>query len=175
MLVDWSKGSRNPQFALSCLVWLSFFSLFATEGLQFFQYFTHSFLQAQLPKVQKDTDDLTVFLRLWDLCELKLLANMLVKSTQGLQFLHYFTHSFLRGQLPKVQKDTDDLTVSLRFWDLCALKLLANMLVKLTQGLNFINILLASFSYEHCFGSFFNVHVTRKSCLNDVCTKNACV
>jgi len=106
MLVDWSKGSRNPQFALSCLVWLSFFSLFATEGLQFFQYFTHSFLQAQLPKVQKDTDDLTVFLRLWDLCELKLLANMLVKSTQGLQFLHYFTHSFLRGQLPKVQKDT---------------------------------------------------------------------
>ncbi len=37
---------------------------------------------------------------------------------------------------------------------------------------NFINILRAAFSYKCCFGSFFNVHVTRKSCRNDARTKN---
>jgi len=35
------------------------------------------------------------------------------------------------------------------------------MLVKLTPGLNFINILRTIFLYESCFGSFFYVHVTR--------------
>jgi len=29
-------------------------------------------------------------------------------------------------------------------------------------GVNFINILLTNFSYEHRFGSFFYVHVTRE-------------
>ncbi len=38
---------------------------------------------------------------------------------------------------------------------------------KLRPGLNFINVLQAAFSYEHRFGSFFNAHVTRKSCQND--------
>ena len=35
-----------------------------------------------------------------------------------------------------------------------------------TAGLNFINIIFARFLYERCFGSFFYVHVTRKSCQN---------
>jgi len=46
------------------------------------------------------------------------------------------------------------------------------MLVKMT-GLNFINVLRAAFSYKRRFGSFFNVHVARKSCQNDVRTKSS--
>ena len=36
------------------------------------------------------------------------------------------------------------------------------MMVKLTTGVNFINILHTNFSYEYCFSSFFYVHVTRE-------------
>jgi len=39
--------------------------------------------RAQIPKAQKDTDDLTVFLRFWDLHTLKLCVKMLVKSATG--------------------------------------------------------------------------------------------
>jgi len=44
---------------------------------------------------------------------------------------------------PKAQKDTDDVTVYLRFWDLWAQKLRVNMLVKLIPNyevLNFFNV-----------------------------------
>jgi len=34
------------------------------------------------------------------------------------------------------------------------------MLVKLTPGVNFINVKRTNFSYEHRFGSFYYVHVT---------------
>jgi len=45
--------------------------------------------------------------------------------------------------------------------------------IKLSQPVvNFINILHRNFSYQHCFGSFFQLHVSRKSCQNDVRTKN---
>ncbi len=40
------------------------------------------------------------------------------------------------------------------------------MLMKLTPGVNFINMLRMNFLYKHHFGSFFYVHVTRKSCQN---------
>ncbi len=33
----------------------------------------------------------------------------------------------------------------------------------------------SAFLYEHCFGSFFYLHVTRKSCRNDICKKCACI
>jgi len=46
---------------------------------QFHQHFYEQFLLKQIPKAQKDTDDLTVFLRFWDLCVAKLLINMLIK------------------------------------------------------------------------------------------------
>ncbi len=36
-----------------------------------------------IPKAQKNTDDLTVFLRFWYLCMLKLDVNMVLKSTTG--------------------------------------------------------------------------------------------
>ncbi len=39
-------------------------------------------------------------------------------------------------QIQKAQKDTDDLTVFLRFWDLRMLKLQVNMLVKFTPANN---------------------------------------
>ena len=52
-------------------------------------------------------------------------------------------------------------------------KAVHKMLMKLTPAFNFINILHTNFSYECYFSSFFYVHVTRKSCPNDVCTKNA--
>ncbi len=47
-------------------------------------------LQAQIPKVQKDTDGLTVFSRFWDMSSLKLQVNMLVKSTQGFVIIKSF-------------------------------------------------------------------------------------
>jgi len=38
----------------------------------------------KIPKVQKDTDDMTVFLLLWDLCTyIKAAHKMLVTLTQG--------------------------------------------------------------------------------------------
>jgi len=40
--------------------------------------------------------------------------------------------------------------------------------MQLTPGVNFINVLCTNFSYEHHFGSFFKLHVHRKSCWNDV-------
>jgi hypothetical protein len=45
-------------------------------------------------------------------------------------------------------------------------------LMKLTTGIDVINILHTNFSYERCFGSFFHVHVTRKKLpKNDFHTK----
>ncbi len=41
-------------------------------------------LRAQIPKAPKDTDNLTEFLKFWDLQVLMLLINMLVKSTHGI-------------------------------------------------------------------------------------------
>jgi len=38
---------------------------------------------------------------------------------------------------------------------------------------NFINVKCTNFYMNVCFGSFYYVHVTRKSCWNDVRTKNA--
>jgi len=38
---------------------------------------------SKIPKAQKDTDDLTLFLCFWDLYEYKLQVNMLRKFTQG--------------------------------------------------------------------------------------------
>jgi hypothetical protein len=43
-----------------------------------------------------------------------------------------FYNQLLQEQIPKMQKETDDLTVFLRFWNLQVQKLLINMLVKLT-------------------------------------------
>ncbi len=45
-------------------------------------------------------------------------------------------------------------------------------LMKLTTGVNFINILRTNFLYKRHFGSFFYVH---GSCQNNVRTKNSCV
>jgi len=49
---------------------------------QFYQQLTSTFF-AQIPKAQKDLDDLTAFLRFWDLHKLKHCVNMLVKSNLG--------------------------------------------------------------------------------------------
>jgi len=58
-------------------------------------------------------------------------------------------------------------------------KFVWKMLMKLTLAVNFINIFCAFFSYARRFGSFFLVtctlHVHRKSCWNNVCTKNSYV
>ncbi len=51
----------------------------------------------------------------------------------------------------------------------CACK----MLMKLTTAVNFIKDKQAHFSYERCFASIFYIHVTRKSCQNDIYTKNS--
>jgi len=57
-----------------------------------------------------------------------------------------FYKQLLPAQISKAQKDTVDLTVFLRFWDLRTQKLCVNMLVKFTPGLNFMNILGTAFT-----------------------------
>jgi len=37
--------------------------------------------------------------------------------------------------------------------------------LQMISGVNFINILHTNFSYKHCFGSFFYVHITREKLL----------
>jgi len=54
------------------------------------------------PKSAKDTDNLTVFLRSWDL-----------GSISSMLYVQY-----LLTWIPKAQKDPDDLTEFLHFWDL---------------------------------------------------------
>ncbi len=49
-------------------------------------------------------------------------------------------------QIPKAQKDIDNFTEFLHFWDLRAKKLCLNRLVTLTLGVNFINVLSTSFT-----------------------------
>jgi hypothetical protein len=44
------------------------------------------------------------------------------------------------------------------------------MLMKLTPGVNFINIIRANFSYECLFGSFLRTYVRRKKLPNRQCT-----
>jgi len=61
--------------------------------------FTNSFLHKNIPKTQKDTDDLTVFLRFWDLCLKKLSVNklnmlVLVKPTTSQAVLGALTNKF---------------------------------------------------------------------------------
>ncbi len=63
--------------------------------------FDEQLFHSKIPKAQKDTDDLTLFLCFWDLYEYKLQVNMLrkftsVKFTQGVGetfegFAGYFT------------------------------------------------------------------------------------
>jgi len=75
-------------------------------------------LQAQIPKAQKDSQVISVFLCFWDLSKQNLHVNMLMKLTQG--------------QIPNVQKDSEVICVLLRFLDLSKQKLQVNMLMKLT-------------------------------------------
>ncbi len=43
------------------------------------------------------------------------------------------------------------------------------------SGVNFINIFCALFSYECRFWQLISTYVRKKSCQNDICTKNLCV
>jgi hypothetical protein len=45
------------------------------------------------------------------------------------------------------------------FWQMSTCKIM----LKLTKGVNFINIIRALFSYKHCFGSFFPASCTYKN------------
>jgi hypothetical protein len=60
---------------------------------------------------------------------------MLIKLTSRVDFTNILQAAFalLHMQIPEVKKDTDDLTVLLRFWDLNTKKLFENILVKLTS------------------------------------------
>jgi len=71
-----------------------------------------------------------------------------------------FYVQLLQPKVPKVQKDSQVISV-LHFWDLLPKKAALKTLMKLTLGVNFINILRTNFSYKCCFGSFFYINVTR--------------
>ncbi len=45
------------------------------------------------------------------------------------------------------------------------------MLMNLTLAVNFINVIPVRFSYNIVLAAFLQLHVHRKSCQNDVCTK----
>ncbi len=68
-------------------------------------------------------------------------------------------------QIPKVEK-TDNLTVFSSLLGSAPAKAAHKMLMKLTLGVNFINVICTIFSYER---RFFYLQVTRE---NNVCTKN---
>ncbi len=53
--------------------------------------FYEQLLHTKIPKAQKDTDDLTVFLRFWDLHMKTLCINMLIKSTLGVYLEKIYT------------------------------------------------------------------------------------
>jgi hypothetical protein len=59
-----------------------------------------------------------------------------------------FYSKLLLAQIPKIQKDTNNLAVFLCFWDLLEsrAKALRETLAKLTPGLNFINVLRTAFT-----------------------------
>jgi len=57
------------------------------------------------------------------------------------QFHQHFTSSFIAHRSQKCKKDSHDIRIFWRFWDLSVLRLLFNMLVKLSLGVNFTNIL----------------------------------
>jgi hypothetical protein len=73
--------------------------------------------------VQKDTDDLTVFLHFWDLCTQMLSVNMLVKSTPEVKFIIALQTPSMASDPQSAKKDTDELIKHLRFVDLCMKKL----------------------------------------------------
>jgi len=62
-----------------------------------------------------------------------------------------------KAQIPKVQKDIDDLSVFLHFLDLCVLKLHVKML-KATLDVNYINNVCATFLYKSESPSFLWLH-----------------
>jgi len=57
----------------------------------------------------------------------------LMKLTTGVNFTNVYKQLLL-SKISKVQNNTDDLTVFLRFWDLYVQKLCLNMLLKMTPG-----------------------------------------
>jgi hypothetical protein len=74
------------------------------------------------------------------------------------RFRQHFTSSFYASQISKVQKDTDDLTVFLCYWDLCTYKLHVNMFVKLTPVVNFTNIYKQHFHTKVFYRAFFSTY-----------------
>jgi len=72
-----------------------------------------------------------------------------------------FYEHLLLAEIPKEEKDTntDDLTVFLSIMGFFRVKAAHKMLVNLTPGVNFINVLRARFSYKR---SSFCQNVTRE-------------
>jgi len=80
------------------------------------------------------------------------------------QFHQHFTHAFCANIfVPKIFKPKTQLCHFLgrNFGP----KHTCKMLLKLTPGVNFINILHTNFSYKRRFGCFFYVHVTKEKLL----------
>jgi len=73
---------------------------------------------------------------------------------------------------PKSPKDTNEVIVSLCFWDLSKEKLQISMLVKLTQGVSFINILQAAFAPNILSPKNYKAKLQlEKICVKHFCTK----
>jgi len=84
------------------------------------------------------------------------------------QFYQRFTSSFF-AQIPKAQKDTDDLAVILCFWDLWAEKLCINLLLKLNpyvqrQKNSLRQCVCPKLFLEHSVGKNFNLWVKCPCC-----------
>jgi len=99
-------------------------------------------LSAQIPKVQKDSDDLTIIFALSGSARVKASRKILVKLTPAVNFINIrFAQLF----------PYYSLALNFFWQKNMGAKADCKTLVKLTAGVNFINILCALFLYESAF------------------------
>jgi len=119
---------------------------------RFHQHFKQSYYECRSQKRKKYSQTVSLFF---------------VFGMRG-RFHKHFKQSFYSCRSQKCTKDwLLDCTFALLGSE--CVKTLHKILMKLIPVVNFFNILLAYFLYECYFGS---LHVRRKSCWNDIRTKN---
>jgi len=81
--------------------------------------------------------------------------------SSGVDFTNIYTPSFCAHGFQK-RKKTNALAAFFTLLDSARVKAVHRMLMKLSQGVNFINILCAHFLYKVLHTAFFYLHVTRE-------------
>ncbi len=88
---------------------------------------------------------------------------MSVTSVKDLQFSRYHVKILFRFiSIPKNAKFFKPMLLSVSERNATSCHHFYNLSSCVIAGVNFINVMHTNFSYEHCFGSIFYVHVTRE-------------